>query len=153
MGAGRVESGGPRACRAQHTWLYVLQALGCSQELCCCGPRNARLAQQGHQTHCGLAAFSLRPPRRPDNWTVFLVLFLLKTVSVSSPGVRKGNQRQSWHLFQCLPSLRGWEQLQLHGVFLTGWGQFILRLKLLGPGLHYYPLVTALTLAEFFFIP
>lgn len=33
--------------------------------------------------------------------------FRLKTISVSSSGVRKGNQRQSWHLFQCLPPLEG----------------------------------------------
>lgn len=57
-----------------HLAVYVLEALGCSQELCCCGPRNARLAQQGHQTHCGLSAFCLCPPRRQDNWMVFLVL-------------------------------------------------------------------------------
>lgn len=44
-------------------------------------------------------------------WWYSWSFFLLKILSVLSSGVRKGNQRQSWHLFQCLPPPRMWEQL------------------------------------------
>ena len=45
MGAGPVESGGPRACHAQHTWLPVLEAPGVVRVMLLWSP-DTRLALQ-----------------------------------------------------------------------------------------------------------